>query len=425
MIDEKVIAQLIERQITEVVSTKVLEYFNTDEWAKPIERQVVNYIQERLLQQFSEPNVMPLVIESVKKDVAKIFAKGNIPNLEKFVDPVEIKQGVEIAVENTINQAIDHLGQDPDWVAKIENMINQTVVQKTLSRISGIDVNSVIHQQVNKKLEELQESIVERFVATGIQATSDKIELTLLDDHVVVENELSTKSLNVINTANIKNLSVTGTINVDNRSWNELSDSISQKTLDSINEQWKDQLVKQVADIIKDTGINFNEINIDGSPLVKNGVLSSNIINSKLQTLGVVKELTVSGEARVCDTLSISPRRVGINTSTPEMALSIWDEDVTIIAGRLKQNVAYVGTSRNQNLFIGVNRTPAIEINTDGLTTVKKLQIGVHRVSHGTTLPGYAGTRGDIVFNVNINANTDIFAWMCLGGHNWKELKTL
>jgi hypothetical protein len=128
-------------------------------------------------------------------------------------------------------------------------------------------------------------------------------------------------------------------------------------------------------------------------------------------------------KSHIYDTLSVINHRVGINTTTPESALSIWDEEVSVIIGKHKAKQAYVGTSRDQGLALGVNREPQIEIDTAGLTRIKKLQVGLHKISHDTQVPGWSGTRGDMVFNANPGADR-VFAWVCLGAHKWQTLKS-
>jgi len=140
--------------------------------------------------------------------------------------------------------------------------------------------------------------------------------------------------------------------------------------------------------------------------------------------VGVLKTLTVSGEAKFNnDTLNVLNKRLGVNTDTPEKALSVWDEEVSVVIGKHKLNQAYVGTNREQGIAIGVNREPQIEINIDGLTRIKQLQVGLHKISHSVQVPGWTGTRGDIVFNANPIADR-VFAWVCLGGYNWQTLKS-
>ena len=105
------------------------------------------------------------------------------------------------------------------------------------------------------------------------------------------------------------------------------------------------------------------------------------------------------------------------------MALSVWDEEVSVNVGKFKENQAYVGTSRAQGLSLGVNRTAQIDIDVNGITTIKKLRVGQHSISHGTEVPGYLGTRGDIVFNASPK-DDGVFAWVCLGEYRWKPLKS-
>jgi hypothetical protein len=105
------------------------------------------------------------------------------------------------------------------------------------------------------------------------------------------------------------------------------------------------------------------------------------------------------------------------------MALSVWDEEVSIVIGKNKANEAYIGTNRDQSIAIGVNRKPQIEIGANGLTTIKKLQVGLHKISHDVRVPGWAGTRGDIVLNTNPGPDR-VFAWVCLGAHKWQTLKS-
>lgn len=353
------------------------------------------------------------------------MSESKTPATTIAIDPTAFKNLIDQALEQTITAAVEQLVLDPEWLSKIEQMINQTVTQRTLARISGIDTMDIIREQVRQNLQTVQNKIVESVGKLGIHNTANGVEITVMDQHVAVANTLSAKSIEVVDSAVIKNLAVTGTINVDNRSWDELSESIKQKTLQSVDKEWTEQLVQQVKQQIKTDGIDIDRVTIDGEPLLDQNKLSSNITETSIQQLGTLKNLSVDGEAHVYNTLSVVNRRVGINTREPEMALGLWDEEVSLVAGKLKSNTAYVGTSRNQSLTLGVNRESQVEIDITGLTTVKRLQVGLHKIGHGTELPNYSGTRGDIVFNASVNVNDPVFAWICLGGHKWKVLRAV
>jgi hypothetical protein len=291
--------------------------------------------------------------------------------------------------------------------------------------LSAIDVRETIRQRVDENMTKLSDIVIKKLQTLGIQDHAQQTELTVLDENVVVENCLTAKQLNIVDSATVKELVVTGTINTDNHSWNSLSDRITEKTFNQLNTQWRASLVADVAEKIIKDGIDFKQVQIDGVKVVDADTLSRKITNSNLQSVGVLRDLTVSGEARISETLSVLKKRIGINTQEPEMALSVWDEEVSILAGKHKDKSAYIGTGRAQSLTLGVNRTPAIEIDVEGLTAIKKLRIGVHRISHGTEVPNYAGTKGDIVFNANPTINSNVFAWVCLGSYKWKVLKAV
>jgi hypothetical protein len=425
MLDPKVVTKLVEDQIARSVNDQVLEVFATDDWLKPIEAKIVDYTQQRILGKFANSSALPEIVEAVKISVAELFAAGQIPGVDQYIDSTIIKQTIDQAVQDNIVTAIKDLGQDPVWLEKIERLINQSMVQRVVAGLSTIDVGELIRRRVDENMTDLDSRVAERLQTPGIQDHAQNPELTVLDENVVVENCLTANRIEVVGSAKIKELTVTGSINTDNRAWQTLSENISEKTLGLLTNEWRDSLISDVEDKIREKGINFSQVQIDGVRVIAGDTLSRKIVNSNLQSLGALKELKVDGEAHINNTVSVLNRRLGINTQEPEMALSVWDEEVSILAGKFKDKAAYIGTGRLQNLVLGVNRTPAVEIDIDGITAIKKLRVGVHRISHGTEVPNYAGTKGDVVFNANPSINDNVFAWQCLGGFKWKIIRSI
>ena len=338
------------------------------------------------------------------------------------IDQKTIEQLVLKAVQDNILSSIENMAQDPAWLVKIEQLINQTVTYQTISKVGSIDINTIICDRVDENMEKFHNKMREDFSSIGILDQATQTQLTIMDDHTVFENNLTAKDLTIANSAQIQNLVVTGSINTDNQSWKALAADISEKTFAQVTEAWQSDLVRQVAEHIKTNGIDFDQVNIGGQPLVSGGSLNGTITESKLQTVGNLRHLIVSGETHLNETFNVVNKRVGVNTEEPEMAVSIWDEEVAINIGKHKEKTAYIGTSRTQGIAFGTNRTAHVEITADGLTQIKKLQVGVHRISHDTQVPGYAGTKGDIVFNANLTNN--VFAWVCLGAYKWQPLKS-
>ena len=340
------------------------------------------------------------------------------------LDPVTVKQMVDLAVEQNIMTAILSLSQDPAWLEKIERQISQTMVDKIVAQLSVIDIRDIIKQHLNENMGAVRQNLLRDFASTGIADQATACELTILDQAVVVEHALHASSAEIVDALRTQHLIVTGSINTDNAAWTALSDHISQQTLDKLSTQWRDSLVQQVTAQIQQQGISFDHVKIGDTALVDGVQLSPTITQSSLQQIGKLKTLQVQGEAHINNnTVNVLNRRVGINTDTPEKALSIWDEEVSVVIGKNKLNQAYIGTNRDQGMVLGVNREPQVEIDTDGLTTVKKLRVGLHRISHDTQTPGWSGTRGDLVFNASPGPDR-VFAWVCLGAFRWQTLKS-
>jgi hypothetical protein len=423
MLDTNAVQQLIEQQINKTVNEQIKEVLATNNWMESLENKIINYTQDRIVSKFANSSALPEIVEAVKSSVGELFASGQIPGIEQYVDNSQIQHSIDQAVEQLLQGAVDQLGRDTIWLAKIEHLINQAVVQRTVAGLGAIDVKGVINQRVDESLDLIYAKFQENFATAGIIDQATELQLTVLDGMVVVENDLTTRNLHVIESAVVQDLVVKGSINTDNRSWQELAAAVSSKTLENLGTQWKEVLIQQVKESIVQQGINFKNVTVDNDLLISDGHLSSKIINSKLQTVGALSNLTVRGEASIYDTLIVKNNRIGINTQSPEMALSVWDEEVSVIIGKHKSKQAYIGTSRDQGIAIGVNRTPQIEIDSEGLTRIKKLQINLHKLSHDTQAPGWSGTRGDLVFNTNPGPDR-VFAWVCLGAHKWQSLKS-
>lgn len=419
MLDNKALQQLVEQQVKTEVADKIQQTMS-EEWLKTVETDAIKFIQDRIVAKFANSEAMPELIDAVKTSVKDLFHSGKIPGLSQYIDYGFITRSVNDSTQDLIKQAIAELTLDPVWLEKIEAVINQHTTQRVLASLSTTDIRPIVKQSVDEVVASLNATIFK-----GIQTNSESVELTVLDDHVVVENNFTAKDINAVNSITVKDLVVKGSINTDNRAWQELANAVGTKAFEKLDAKWKDALVEQVKESITEQGIDFKNVRVDGELLVANGKLAQSITESNLRSVGTLSKLTVTGETTLNDTVSVTKKRVGINTQEPDMALSIWDEEVTISAGKFKSQTGFIGTTRKQALAIGINKIPAIEINDVGVTAIKQLQVGIHKISHGIEVPNYSGTKGDIVFNANPTIENPVFAWQCLGGFKWKVIKAV
>jgi hypothetical protein len=330
-------------------------------------------------------------------------------------------------VEKFVEDTIDALVIDAVWMQKIETLIAQRTQERIQLALRDINLSHEVSKTVMANQDVLVSAMSKNFRTFGISDTASSLQLSVMDDVVVIEKEAVTHDLTVEHDALIKgdvliqgSVGIQGRINTDNETWHELSDQVGKVTYDRIKQDFAKELTDSMMATVKQ-GIEIDNITVDGKSLVSGNTLSAGIVKSGLQQVGVLDHLDVAGISRFAQTLNVVKGRVGVNTHEPDSVFSLWDEETNVSMGKFSKNTSFLGSSRKQNLAIGVNRQNHIEIDSEGLTTIQQLKIGRHRVSWGTEVPGYSGTKGDIVFN--INANDGIFAWVCLGAFRWQTVR--
>ena len=359
MLDPNALSQLVQQEIQTSVQREVDAIVKQTDWIAELERQIVNHVQDRITARFSNIATVPDLVSTVEHSVETLFENGFVPDIKDFVKEKTIRKSIDIAVENFVTQALDNLIVDPEWVNKIQNLVNQTMVDKLKQSINGVDVNQTLTDIVLENQDTLVNTLKKDFSTQGIKDQADDLQLTVMDGAVVVENELYTNDLNVERNSHLKgdlsvdgDLAIKGRVNVDNSSWQELAGYIGDKTYTRVKNDFENSVVDSVFDRAR-RGIEFDSVIVNGEHLLSDNTLASSIKKSSLTQVGKLENLSVQG-------------RIGINTDTPTDALSVWDEEVSIGAGKHSENTGYLGTVKNQNLVIGTNRQRQLVINKDG-----------------------------------------------------------
>tara|TARA_B100002019_G_C21221958_1_gene575218 strand:- start:175 stop:1284 length:1110 start_codon:yes stop_codon:yes gene_type:complete len=143
-------------------------------------------------------------------------------------------------------------------------------------------------------------------------------------------------------------------------------------------------------------------------------------IDVAIKRQGQLKELEVTGEALLSDVLYTTPgnRRVGINTMDPSDALVVWDNETEICIGKHKAQEGYVGTRRRQDINIGANNKVGITVRSDGSVVINKLVLNERLISTADAMPGYASKRGNLVLNTQPDVGKHV-GWVCIDGIRW------
>lgn len=427
MLDAQQLAHIVEQEIRNEARLQVQQAVSQPEWLQDLEQQIIGFVQDRITARFSNIGTLPDLVATVEHKVGEMFASGFVPDLNSYVDQDKIRQTVDLAVERFVENTISNLSVDPQWVTKIETLIAQRTEDRLRNLLRDVDLNAKISQAIMENKDQLITAIKRDFRTAGIVDQSGSTQLTVMDGVVVIEHETVTHDLTVEHNVKIKgdvlvqgDLGIQGRINTDNQTWQDLSRHVGNVTYDRIKQDFASELIATVIDAAK-TGIEIENITVDGHPLVTGDTLSAGVVNSNIKRLGTVENLEVSGTTNLAKTLTVQKNRVGVNTQEPDSALSVWDEETNLALGKYSKNTSFIGSNRKQNLVIGVNRQNHIEVDGDGMVTVQQLRIARNRLSWSTEVPGYSGTKGDIVFNTN--ASDGIFAWVCLGAFRWQTVR--
>ena len=352
-------------------------------------------------------------------------------SLTETLEKVLIKS-VDKAVRKHIVETIEQLTLDPSWIAKIESLVKANVSQKIERKLSNIDMQTFLAENLSAAIDSWQEN--KRKINAGVEDTASELQLSIQDGVVVAHNNFVTQNveatsdvsvgrdLRVKNTVTVDHLIVKKSVNVDNRSWNEISDRAYQRVRDDLTDDFQNSLIKGVLENSSDYNIDFASVSIGGDPLVEGNVLNNRIQKTGITRTGKLESLEVAGETLLNETVAVVKKRVGINTERPENTFSLWDEEVNVAIGKQKKNTAFVGTGRKNGLQIGVNNEKVIDIDAEGKLFVNNLTVDRWQIRFESSVPGYRGTRGDITFNSNPR-DGEPFAWVCTGNFNWKALR--
>ena len=285
-----------------------------------------------------------------------------------------------------------------------ENSINASAVKIDDLKISGNNISG---------------GIIENFSSVGIDDRASQVALTILDDSTVIENNLLTKDLTVEGSMTINgDFIVSGSVPEQSEFYKNLVSSASATTLGSLDNTFFDQYSKIIFNSIKTEGLDLTKITLNGSEVLNVNSLGVSIVNSNLQNLGELKELRVSGESILAQTLYVTPKRVGINTIEPSAALSVWDDEIEIVAKKKSKDVGLLGTSRYQKLILTSNNKDNIVLNEDGSVQIDSLKVGPMHFTTSSTPPNFVSERCHVVWNTNPNPGGPL-GWVCLGGANW------
>jgi len=301
-----------------------------------------------------------------------------------------LEQRVEEVIEETVKSAVSqyaHLMQK-NVRQRIDELLEQIITNAMTNvefpqasiKWDSIDFTGFTSERLEDR---------DNLRVKGIESFSNDVQLTVLDDTVVIENDIVAKRVKA-------DVICAKGLELDPNMWQTMKEDFRRDVIDNM----------PAPAVPKDWSFKIAEMDAKIE------------VNSK--RAGQIKELEVTGEALLSDVLYTTPgnKRVGINTMEPSDALTVWDQEAEVVIGKHKTQEGYIGTRRRQDINIGANNKVGITVRSDGSVVIDKLVLLNRVISSSDEVPGHAAKRGDIVLNDKVESGNPI-GWVCLDGIRW------
>jgi|TARA_R110002126_G_scaffold241604_1_gene384972 hypothetical protein len=365
------IQQAVNEQVNDLLKERVSQAVEESD----ISGSVTQYLQRRL----DNPNFKSFVGDQILTSVSGLNVNGEVINL------------IEKQVQTTINTqipAIQKLVRE-----RVDSILLQTIEQ--LVRSFSFPESSIPAKSINWENYSIDSQLISNLPKPnpGIEDISDRVNLTVMNDAVVVETNLVSKHIEA------ENITVTNL------------------HLKNTHQPWIGAIAKHVEQNVRqhDYSVDINKIAVKFDEQV-------NKIRGDIKRSTQLKELDVSGESYLSGVLYTTPgnKRVGINTMEPSDALTVWDQEAEVVIGKHASQEGYIGTRRRQAVNIGSNNNVGIRITPVGEVEINKLNLCGRTISTSAGVPGDAAKQGDIRLNTKPQ-NGEPIGWVCIDGNRWSS----
>jgi hypothetical protein len=410
---------------------------------QPIIASMVNDLKANMQKELKD-QVSAEVVKTLATTELTSIITGLITNqIQARVDKFDFIRASELELQKIVQTLTNQINRTltDSANAQISNYVRQKLVQvdlhdsiQSVIRTSLGDTltagsfpeSSIPHTSIDFKGfktsgDSIVGGIIGNFGSTGIEDRASRVALTLMDQASAFEGPIWAPSALIKGNVTIDGtLIVNGDVATNTPIFLKLVDQTSDAVRANLNTELFAGFSHTLFDKIRTEGLDLDKITQNGKEVVSGNRLGYHIIDTNIQRVGVLNDLQTSGENLFVDTLYVTQHRVGVNTTEPTWALTIWDEEVELAVSKKSQDTAYINTPRNQTLILGSNNRQNLVLNPDGSVDVDNLRVGNVPMSSATAIPNYNAITGTIVWNESPGPGGAV-GWVCLGGTRWAK----
>lgn len=389
-----------------------------------VEKQIQKTLSEKIEEELSTTHLSSIIDSLLKKTIEEKVDATITTLLNRLIDSQQISQLVdqqinsEVAekIDSSIKQTVSRVAAQTDIATVFGQVIQQTVEDRLERAALGNGVlpwKAVQWDGFRLSANSISGGTILKFNSIGIQDLASDVNLTVSDGQVIVEGEMISNHLTVVGNSSVKDLTVSGKLTVKGEVC-FVDPGFSQQITGLI----KNQIAESTKNLVSDLA--GKPLLSNGETLLNNHSLGTGIVESNLRSVGRLKNLTVSGETELGETVYVVGQRVGVNTDEPDGALTVWDQESELTIKKYKNKNMYLGSTRGCNITIGVDNNNSLTVNKTGIET-NSIKLGNITISSAKSMPTHSAAPGDIVFNEKASKG-EPWCWRCNGNNNWVAL---
>ena len=390
-----------------------------------VEKAVTDFLNTQLASYDYEAKINWLA--SLKLDTMISQLEINKSSVEKRLDSVadiviknveaECKTLATSHVRNRLFNEID-VNQVVRDLVSAEILKRMTTTQFPEHSIPGAAINPA---GLQLKGDNINGGIIQNFSSSGIEDKSSSVQMTLLDEAVVIENKIIAMGLNIQGTTVLDgDLVINGDVPAHSKFYTSIIDNAVEGVKNSMDEAFFGDYSTVIFEKIKTEGLDLNRITLNGTEVIVGNKLNYGIVDTNIQRVGQIKDLQTAGETLLSETLYVGKDKVGIGTIEPGHSLTVWDQEVELGFGKRLKDTGWIGTPRNQNLIISANNQDNLVIAADGSVQVKQLTVNKISIISSAQTPTDIRPKATVAFNENPAPGQPI-GWVSLGNGSWSS----
>lgn len=394
-----------------------------------LEQSVIAYLETKL---------QAVDVEKKLNWLASIKLDNLIGSLS--IDQTTVQQRVEAVTDTVVNgieaecrkTSLDRIRHRINSELDINKLVKEVLSSELQSRIKEIDfpAGSIPGTAINAASlqisgDSIQGGIIRNFGSSGIQDLSDNVQLTLLNEAVVIENNVVTLGLQVKGTTVLEgDLVIHGNVPPQSQFYSSIISGAVEGVKNSMNQEFFGDYATVIFDRIREQGLDLNRITLNGTEIITGNKLNYGITDTNITRVGMVKDLQTAGETYLSEHLYVGKNKVGIGTIEPAFSLTVWDQEVELGFGKRSKDVGWIGTSRRQDLILSANNQDNLTLCQDGTVRVQRLQVNKINLISTNGTPNHNEPRGTVAFNENPAPGQPI-GWVSLGNGAWAKFGTV